>query len=535
VNFNEKVLFLNNSSFNFKSGSYWLFIVIQCRPGSGYRTNLTKAGTEADPEVINLLAGQTNLVGEVRVWNDANNLYVKYVITDLDWCLTETHLHVATSLGDIPQTKKFNPIPGQFDYKRDYDPCVQNDTYVIPMSLFPGDSLYIAAHAVVSDAPKGQANGVIYATRISDGTKGLYEIDIVNTTVTLLKEITATAVNNGTGYTNGLAYDPFSHKLYFTAPPRVNVSPSPLWSYDITADYLEKLCDLPGSVVGASFYGSLYHYIAEEIDELIRVEFNGGCVLTPICSGFGIASDFTFGDFAISNTGMLYGSTRVSPQMFFSLDIINCIYSEFFGSEALDLQLAYGSNGKLYGTNHGNGKFYEVNEDTGEVTELSLVAAGFSDLASGDIFIPCTETAWADGERFTPKGNWATYFTYALPVEVYANNPEPVLINLDAGNYKFIVSGTAFAGDTIDFDAKYSITNRIDGDTWTDEVSGYESYGPELLDLQVNGASVGWGPYNDQHIYDCTWVGDGNSVEFCIYDIYYPNNTGWLTVEIYKQ
>jgi hypothetical protein len=29
-----------------------------------------------------------------------------------------------------------------------------------------------------------------------------------------------------------------------------------------------------------------------------------------------------------------------------------------------------------------------------------------------------TETAWADGERFTPKGNWATYFTYDIITEL---------------------------------------------------------------------------------------------------------------------
>ncbi|GAG78876.1 unnamed protein product, partial [marine sediment metagenome] len=272
-------------------------------------------------------------------------------------------------------------------------------------------------HAVVSNAPKGERN-TIYATRISDGTKGLYKIDIVSESVELLKAINASDVSNGTGYTNGLAYDPFSHKLYFTAPSAVNVSPSPLWSYDITADCLEELCDLEGSVVGASFYGGLYHYIAEETNELISIEFNDVCEPTTVCSVFDNTYDFTFGDFAISNTGMLYGSTRVSAkQMFFSLDITTCIYSEFFGSKALDLQLAYGSNGKLYGTNHGNGKFYEVNEVTGEVIELSLVAEGFSDLASGELFIPRTETAWGEGTRFVNKGNWGMYFEYTITVE----------------------------------------------------------------------------------------------------------------------
>jgi hypothetical protein len=158
----------------------------------------------------------------------------------------------------------------------------------------------------------------------------------------------------------------------------------------------------------------------------------------------------------------------------------------------------------------------------------------------GEVVIECgCETAWGDGEDF-PGKNWATYFTYIVPlhqIEVFAVSSEPVEINLDSGSYKFVVSGTAFAGgkytEDIEFDAKYSITHSDSGDTWTDEVSGYESHGSKLLDLQVDGISVDWGIFNDDHIYEYLWTG-GGVVEFCIYDIYYPNNTGYLTVEIYK-
>jgi len=109
-------------------------------------TYLTKH-TADDPQVIDLLAGQTEKVGEVEVWNDEFNLYVKYIITDLDWCLTETHLHVATSLGDIPQ-KNGNPPPGKFDYKEEHD-CLADYTYEIPLDWDPEIKLFIAAHAKV--------------------------------------------------------------------------------------------------------------------------------------------------------------------------------------------------------------------------------------------------------------------------------------------------------------------------------------------------------------------------------------------------
>lgn len=120
---------------------------------------------------------------------------------------------------------------------------------------------------------------------------------------------------------------------------------------------------------------------------------------------------------------------------------------------------------------------------------------------------------------------------------VEAANPNPTTssnVLEDGVDYTIVATGTAFAGDTIDFDAKYSITNKIPGDTWTDTVTGYESYGPTLLDLFVNGTSVNWGIFNSDHKYQFNITGDGNGLELLIYDVYYPNNIGNLTVEIFK-
>jgi len=107
--------------------------------------------TEGDPFTTDLIAGGGSPasaidVGDVLVWNDGDTLYVKYVIYEDGWCLTETHLHVAKSEGEIPQTKKGNPIPGQFDYKSEHD-CVTD--YTIQLNWCPNTELFIAAHAVV--------------------------------------------------------------------------------------------------------------------------------------------------------------------------------------------------------------------------------------------------------------------------------------------------------------------------------------------------------------------------------------------------
>jgi hypothetical protein len=107
------------------------------------------AHTADEPFVTDLIAGGGNKksamdAGNVLVWNDGDYLYVKFT-TEGDWTIVETHVHVALTLGGIPQTKNNNPIPGLFEY---------SSTEVLYVILMPDDwkfdiELYIAAHAVV--------------------------------------------------------------------------------------------------------------------------------------------------------------------------------------------------------------------------------------------------------------------------------------------------------------------------------------------------------------------------------------------------
>ena len=109
------------------------------------------AHTEANPFQTDLIADgggeETAMdVGDVKVWNDEDSLYVEYVITDTDWCLIETHLHVAVDPDDIPQ-KNGNPPPGKFDYSMEHD-CLMEYIYTIPLGDWtPNTAISIAAHA----------------------------------------------------------------------------------------------------------------------------------------------------------------------------------------------------------------------------------------------------------------------------------------------------------------------------------------------------------------------------------------------------
>ena len=65
--------------------------------------------------------------------------------------IAEIHLDVAAAMADIPQ-KNGNPIPGKFEIKMEYDSWVSDDIFQFDLDangFSKGDSIYIAAHAVV--------------------------------------------------------------------------------------------------------------------------------------------------------------------------------------------------------------------------------------------------------------------------------------------------------------------------------------------------------------------------------------------------
>jgi hypothetical protein len=108
-------------------------------------------------------------------------------------------------------------------------------------------------------------------------------------------------------------------------------------------------------------------------------------------------------------------------------------------------------------------------------------------------------------------------------------------VNTLAIGTKYILKarGTANAGDSIEFDARYSFRTGTSS-VWTDAVSTYEGYGNTLLDLFYNGTTP-WKSYNSSHKYEVSVPGTGSFATFRIYDIYYPNNSGNLYVDIYSK
>jgi len=125
----------------------------------------TVCGTATE---VTLFAGQTIDSGTVTVSNNNDYLYVTFT-TDNGWQLSQTHLHVASTLASVPQTRQGNPRIGNFDYQATHNPYVNTFTYTIAksaLSLDDTNTLVIAAHAVVVEVDE---DGNVLATETGWG------------------------------------------------------------------------------------------------------------------------------------------------------------------------------------------------------------------------------------------------------------------------------------------------------------------------------------------------------------------------------
>ena len=105
------------------------------------------AHTADDPDKSDLIAGQNITVGEVRIWNNDQNLYVKYQTND-PWYMTETHLYVGTTLPPTPVA------PGSFPHSYENLNGFSEQTYTVSLSALgvqPEEWIYILAHAAVKN------------------------------------------------------------------------------------------------------------------------------------------------------------------------------------------------------------------------------------------------------------------------------------------------------------------------------------------------------------------------------------------------
>jgi len=140
-----------------------------------------------------LIAGQDTSVGNIHVLHSGScDRYMTITYeTYGEWDLTETHLAVATSFSDIPQTnankpnKPHNPKIGKFEYSdphsavKSYKYTIDLAKYITPTSdgRYIGE-LYVAAHAVVEHPCLGEetAWGDTYGIPFNPSGKGSWAL-----------------------------------------------------------------------------------------------------------------------------------------------------------------------------------------------------------------------------------------------------------------------------------------------------------------------------------------------------------------------
>jgi len=335
---------------------------------------LTKANgepyTETNPFKAALLAGQDEDVGEVQVWNDAENLYVTYLIDASGWYLTETHLHVACDEIDIPQNKKGNPIPGHFEYSSEHEISAEVIKQPFEISLDSIDCCnpFIAAHAVVMHIAEEEC------------------IDVYSDITTTFEGITSE--------NSGDAVLAWVHKNW-----------NPGLNYSFTnADWIWESYRTVNPVSG-------------DVVDFTKTFEIPGLYLVDASVEMHVTCDNGY-EFLVN--GVSQGSAQLGAG-WRSSDLTES-YVTSDGWQSVESYSGFAGNLKL-GTN--TLLFQTANEQMSGGTQDSNPGGLIYEGQVCYTVVDQEETAWGFGTRFVDQGNWATFFTYPLqPVTICADFSE---------------------------------------------------------------------------------------------------------------
>jgi hypothetical protein len=327
------------------------------------------AHTEASPYIVDLIAdggssATATDVGDVSVWNDAGELHVKYETTG-GWVMSATHLEVAMNEADIPQNRKGNPKVGQFSRSQPHDPPVTEWEEVFDLEdegWPPCTDLYIAAQAEV------------------------------------VKETTTELVTNGG----------------FETP-------------EVTAAQGWDIFDSPAGGWIVEWYGGSSSYGGQTRPDPAHLELHEGVNGWLPYEGDQHAELDTDWDGPGGGLNNEPASVEISQTLAAcpsGLYTLRYAWSPRPNHSDNALEVRWG--GSLIDSHSGVG-VSNTNWMLEEHEYLSgpssgTVALAFRETGTADslgmfldsVSVVCVreETAWGDGTRFVPRGNWATYFTY---------------------------------------------------------------------------------------------------------------------------
>jgi len=485
---------------------------------------LTKGAGDKDSAVsFPLFAGKDLRVGDVLVWNDENEVCVKYQLSDTaleeGWLLYETHLAVATDLDKIPHTKKGNPIPGQFPYGNDELGGVEEDgLYCIPFGKEEGeldvgcdDDIVIAAHAVVRKPIYNEYERDPYADEVVE----LVRVDGIKYN---------TSADNGDNGEDilGAPRGVSGCVIQVGDPSGCWVSPGyipGLWSgTEYVPDEfgnLDSCCSEEGDCpraghITVAFTDNKCNFAANPSEPSLYVYEVGGKT-----EGFLVE--------VLDENGDVIASYESLAQEEFNEAIP--IYLNGTGTFSIV---------RLTSTNNGGGDPDSPNTSGPDFDAVECLCP---------VYEYQEETAWG-GEIEFDGANWAKYFTYEIQcwelvdtITVPANKITFTSTNIDlvdGEQYKFVASGTCFwrtenhpSGYLAD--ASYWLRNDF-------YIGWRDQYSLAMWDGDfVNIPWVGTYEGPNAHIYEYEYTADVDGpVQFIFTDDQYTDNSGDLKVEIYQ-
>lgn len=385
-----------------------------------------------------LLAGQDIPVGELSVEHLGEGMVEVTYQMFSDFCLAETHWEATTDAGSLTN-RGGNPQIGKFAFGDDDLDCATSYTEegAITGWTSTDDDYVVAAHAVVTGAGGDENPNVVFGTFDQDGDGAeegdIYGVNPTSGNLVLVAEI-ANDEGNDPFYPNGLALDRDAEELFYVTDsedlykvPAENADPTSVTRTPVRSG-LEG-----GLIRSGTIDGDHYYYVPNGTEELWRLPKDGSSAASSYCDLDAPGTGLFFGDIAADpdNPGTIYGTARIDngtngTLQFFEIDVDgvdDCVENGGTFSEPstydFQLQLAFGADGTLYGQEalsepqgDNPGQWHILDSATGETTStLAQTERSFTDIAGGLPFEPVEfdETAWAEGDRFTQRGNWAMF------------------------------------------------------------------------------------------------------------------------------
>ena len=162
-----------------------------------------------------------------------------------------------------------------------------------------------------------------------------------------------------------------------------------LFYYDIDDDIVQQVASGFGTMACGAWYDGKYYYVQNGTTNLYQVEIIGTNATRSFIGD--VPTSNGYGDIAFdpANPGVFVGSAGAPTAVWYWYDTNNSTSGILTRSGGIEkhLQLAYGSNGVLYGVEALSGQFFTVtyDKDAGTVTITDDWDSPytFTDLASG--------------------------------------------------------------------------------------------------------------------------------------------------------